>query len=263
MVKHVYGLIGYPIEHSQSPRLFQQSNLYKSGAHYRLFPLKGIQDLPQLLEHYKPRGLNVTSPHKEEVLKHIPRLECSREVEAIQSANVLSFCYDKGGCVTRARAYNTDVIGFRNSLVPLLGGVKYRALILGTGGAARAVALTLDTLNIPYCFVSRRPNSVILPDCLKGTSRVLGYQDLGGLIPEYNLIIHATPLGRATEEAPDIPYHLLRECTICYDLNYSDHPTSFLSRSRDYGLQTIDGKSMLYQQALEAWRIWERDALGG
>lgn len=254
----LYGLIGYPVTHSLSPRLFEQSDLYVRGARYELFPLQSLALLPELLAERRPQGLNVTSPYKERILEVLPQLETSSQVQRVGGANTLVFAYDAEGCCLSAKAYNTDVDGFRAGLTPLLTGQEDRALILGAGAAARAVASVLEALACAYCFVSRTPRLAVARLSRLGWrgAQVVGYDALPQLLPSVQILVNATPLGLAGLGAPEIPYELLAPTALVYDLNYAEGLTPCLRAARQYTERLQDGRSMLLAQAEASWSIW-------
>lgn len=242
-----FGLIGKPIGHSRSAILFAE-RFARLGlqAYYGLYELEHIEELPQFIQSTSNLvGLNVTSPYKSEVLRYCHHL--SPEVEVLQAANVLVI-EDGGQSIT---AHNSDVYGFESSLYRWLGDKRPKsALILGTGGAARAVGYALDLLGIPHSYISRHPKT-----------GQYGYHELEALLPRHHLLINATPIGLHEGEAPAIPYHCLTSHHLCYDLIYAPSPTGFMQKAQARHAQVIDGRSMLELQAEGAWRIWAQ-ALG-
>lgn len=258
---YIYGLIGYPIAHSRSPELFRQHSPLRTVAEYRLFPLEHIDDLGRLIEQCRPRGLNVTTPYKEAVLSYFEALELSPEVARLGAANVLSLDYDNVGLV-HCSAYNTDVYGFAESLRGVLQGTCPRAIILGTGGAARAVALGLESLGYSpedYCFISRTSTEpgIQVRDFIgsRGTA-VLPYSSLEELVTEEAIIINASSVGINAADELALPYEALDSRHLCYDLNYRQSSTAFLVRCAQSGARCIDGSSMLRLQAEASWHIW-------
>lgn len=242
-----YGLIGNSLAHSFSPSYFAQK-FEKEGiqdARYDLFPLEQIEDFPALLAS-QPNwgGLNVTIPYKEQIIPYLGKL--SEEATAIGAVNTLAF---EGGQLV---GYNTDVIGFEVSLRTLLPRIYHgiQALILGTGGAAKAVAYVLNKLNIPYVYVSRR----------EAPQRLLYAQITKQVLQAYHLLINTTPVGQypATTEAPNLPYSLLGEQHFLIDLIYNPTETLFLERGRVRGAKVLHGLPMLEAQADAAWHIWRR-----
>lgn len=257
----LYGLIGYPIGHSRSPELFRLYSPLRAVAEYRLFPLEHLDDLEQLIREQGPRGLNVTAPYKEAILSHFPEVRLSPEVACLGAANVLALDYDETGLV-RCSAYNTDVYGFAESLRELLAGQRPPAIILGTGGAARAVALGLEQLGYgtsDYCMLSRRsaePSPQLQSFVADRDIRLLPYRALEGLLSEPALIINASPVGIESADELPLPYEVLNSAYLCYDLNYREEPTAFLRRCAQMGARSTDGARMLRLQAEASWRIW-------
>lgn len=240
-----YGLIGKSIQHSFSPSYFAKK-FAKEGiqnAQYDLFPLKHIQDFPALIKSKNNwGGLNVTIPYKEQIIPYLDGL--SEEAQEIGAVNTIAF--EEGKLV----GYNTDVLGFEEALLSLVPaaytGIK--GLILGTGGAAKAVAYVLEKLNLSYLYVSR-----------KEAPQQLLYQQLTEpLLQEYHLIINTTPVGQypSMEKAPDLPYNWLGAGHFLMDLIYNPAETLFLERGRAQGANTLNGLPMLEAQAEAAWRIW-------
>lgn len=251
----MYGLIGKKLGHSFSDEFFNQKFAHEGiNESYHLFPINEISLLPSLIENEKElKGLNVTIPYKTEVIPYLTSL--SKEAEAIGAVNVIKIIRKSGDVILRG--FNTDCEGFEHSLLGLLvpntplfeiQGLPLKALILGTGGASKAVAYVLDKLNIPYQFVSRHPQE-----------RQLSYNDLDKKIVESHLlIINTTPLGMYPEISayPPIPYHYLTTRHICFDLVYNPEETEFLMKAKKKGATVKNGLEMLYGQALAAWNIW-------
>lgn len=246
MKAKLYGLIGRKLSHSFSPAYFRE-RFEREGiaAGYRLFPLERIEELEALL-HEQPElvGLNVTLPYKEQVLRYAHQL--SPEVEAIGSANVLALQRRADGQL-QIKAYNTDHLGFGLSLDGWLGEAKLdRALVLGTGGAARAVVHALRERGISPTLVSRQPRT-----------GQLGYGELSAeLAARYPLWVNATPVGLQPGATLELPYEALTPAHYCYDLIYNPSPTRFLELAAARGAQTKDGLEMLHLQADAAWHIW-------
>ena len=241
-----FGLIGYPLGHSFSEKYFNEKfNKGRIDALYSLYPISEISLFEDLCRNENNLyGLNVTIPYKEAVIPFLTDL--SEEAERIGAVNVIKFNRSNKGLILTG--YNSDYVGFRDSLQPLLKKEVRKALILGTGGASKAVAFALDQLGIEYKFVSRHPSG-----------NQLSYSELDKeIIEEYLLIVNTTPLGMYPDSnaSPDIPYHLLTPSHICYDLIYNPETTEFMRKSREMGATVKNGLEMLYLQAEEAWRIW-------
>lgn len=240
----MYGLIGYPLGHSFSAGFFNDK-FKREGIdeHYSLFPIENINELPVLIkEHPDLHGLNVTIPYKEKVIPFLSEL--SDDAREIGAVNVVAIS-DNGKIL---KGYNSDAIGFRDSIKPLLKPDMKKALVLGTGGASKAVAYVLRNLGIDVRFVSRH----------KGEDNFT-YEDLTPeVISEYKVIVNTTPLGMwpKTESCPDIPYSLLTHSHLCYDLVYNPETTTFMRKSAEMGATVKNGLEMLHRQALAAWDIW-------
>lgn len=246
-MKKEYGLIGYPLGHSFSERYFSrkfdQENI---DASYRLFPLIEISMFPGLIKEIENlKGLNVTIPYKESVIRFLN--EVSTEAKEIGAVNVIKITTDKN-CNPVLTGYNSDFVGFRESLKTFLDKRIEKALVLGTGGASKAVAHALKQLRIEVSFVSRNPNK-----------DMYGYEELNeSIISQHLLIVNTTPLGMYphNDNCPDIPYHLLSDKHFCYDLIYNPEETEFMKRSKMQGAKVKNGLEMLHLQAEEAWKIW-------
>ncbi len=241
----MYGLIGYPLGHSFSKTYFTEKFLKEDiDEKYELFPLPSISELSTILSIEDLKGFNVTIPYKEDIIEYLSRL--SSDAERIGAVNVVKRVID--GNDQRLIGYNTDWKGFRDSLISLGGYEGYKALILGTGGASRAVRYALETLQIPYQLVSR--------DSKRGD---LTYSDLTEeIIRAHKLIINTTPLGTFpnSESYPPIPYQYLTPQHICHDLVYNPEVTQFMKNSEQYGARVKNGLEMLHRQADYAWEIW-------
>ena len=244
----MYGLIGKKLSHSFSAEFFNKKFAEEGiSESYRLFPLESISLLPALLEEQKDlKGLNVTIPYKEQVIPFLTSI--SPEAEKIGAVNVIKI--NREGNEIFLEGHNSDCIGFRDSLLPLLNPEIKKALVLGTGGASKAVEYVLNKLGIEVAFVSRNPKP--------GN---LNYHDLDKKIMEENLlIVNTTPLGMYPDidSCPDIPYQYLTPRHVCYDLVYNPEVTEFLRRSALKGAKVKNGLEMLLLQALASWDIWQK-----
>jgi shikimate dehydrogenase len=237
-----FGIIGNPLEHSFSSeyflRKFKDENI--KDAIYENFLLDSIDQLPALLDRFTDiRGLNVTIPFKEQVIQYLH--ETDREAKEIGAVNTIR--------VTQGllKGYNTDAPAFEQTIAPLKSRVS-KALVLGTGGASKAICYVLGKLAIGYLLCSRLP----YPDQL--TYDMLNEQ----IISKHNLIINATPVGMYPDInlSPAIPYQYLTSDNILYDLVYNPEETEFLKRGKAMGAETINGSEMLKLQAELAWKIW-------
>lgn len=243
-----YGLIGYPLSHSFSQRYFTEKFQREgiSDCTYSNFSLASINELPAVLADPELRGLNVTIPYKQQVLPFLTAM--SPVVESIGACNCIRI--DGASRV----GHNTDVVGFERSLVKKLGSHHQQALVLGTGGASKAVEWVLDQLGIVYRMVSRSPR----PD-----TGDLGYDDLEpGLVACYTLIVNTTPVGMypKVDGYPPLPYEALGPRHYLYDLVYNPERTQFLQRGAARGAVVENGHEMLVLQAEESWRIWQERA---
>lgn len=249
MVTSEYGLIGKKLGHSFSADFFNQKFAEEGiDAVYHLFPLPSIQKFPKLLEnHPSLRGLNVTIPYKQEVIPFLNSL--SEEAKEIGAVNVIKIERTETG--VGLKGFNTDCIGFRDSLQPLLPPEVKEALILGTGGASKAVKYVLEKLGIKPLLVSRSPG--------KGN---ITYDSINAeILSRCLLIVNTTPLGMSpnVESYPPLPYNLLTPSHICYDLVYNPAVTEFMKRSAAMGATVKNGLEMLEGQAIAAWQIWNND----
>lgn len=245
MENREFGLIGRGISHSFSSGFFN-NKFEEEGldCEYLNFDLADVGQLPGIIIHHPLlMGLNVTSPYKRAVLDFLNTL--SEEAAALQAANVIKI-ERVNGKVEALHGYNTDAEGFRQTLEGLVPkGV--RALVLGTGGASSAVCYALSKEGIPYKVVSRTPNG-----------EEISYPEASSLIPEYGMIINATPLGMHpnTETFPNLDYEKITAGHICYDLIYNPAETLFLKKASERGAKTVNGLQMLVNQAILSWKIW-------
>ncbi|UYW00403.1 shikimate dehydrogenase [Flavobacterium agricola] len=241
--KYIYGLVGRNISYSFSPKYFKNKfkNLDLKNYKYKIFDLENIKEFEGILDNKNVHGLNVTIPYKEEIIPFLDKL--NKHAKIIGAVNTITI--SKKGKTT---GYNTDFVGFKKSLQPLLMPYHNKALILGTGGASKAVAYALKKLNIEYDFVSRTPNEY-----------QLGYHELNKKIfNEYQIIINTTPIGTHpnVDKAPDLDYSLFTNKHIAYDLVYNPEITKFLSLAQKHGAVGKNGYEMLELQAEKAWKIW-------
>lgn len=237
-----YGIIGYPLGHSFSRAFFTEKFQREHiDAEYVNFEIPSADMLPGIVQ-TNPNlcGLNVTLPHKEAV---IPMLdELSDEAKEIGAVNVIRV---RDG---RLKGFNSDIIGFMDSIRPLLKPWHQHALVLGTGGASRAIRVGLQRLGIEWTYVSRTP----APDRLT-------YADLTPeLMENYQVIVNCSPVGMfpRVDACPDIPYQLLTDRHLLYDLVYNPQETLFLKRGAEHGAAVKNGLEMLHLQALASWRFW-------
>jgi len=242
------GLIGKKLAHSFSKKYFEEKfekeNL--EGYSYDLFELDSIEKLRELMESdLNLDGLNVTIPFKESVIPFVDFVdEEAQKIGAINTIKITrkgSFFYTEG--------FNTDVYGFRNSIKPFIKHTHERALILGTGGASKAIEFVLKNLGIDVLFVSRTP-----------FKNQIGYEDVNeNMLKHYKLIVNCTPLGMFPdiETCPEIPYQFLNETHTLIDLVYNPEKSLFLEKGEKQGTVILNGLSMLQQQAERSFEIWK------
>ncbi len=240
-----FGLIGLPLIHSFSKKFFTEKFEYEEiDAQYDLFELQDISEFPDLINKEYLYGLNVTIPYKEKVMEYLDELDDT--AAKIGAVNVIKFI--RAADSLKLKGYNSDAIGFETSLKPFLKPEHKKALILGTGGASKAIDYTLQKLGIETVFVSRiaKPNQ-------------LTYWQLNEqIISDYLVIINASPVGTFPhyDEYPDIPYEFLTDKHLMFDVVYNPVETIFLKKGKEQGAQTLNGESMLTGQAVAAWEIW-------
>lgn len=240
----IYGLLGYPLDHSFSAVYFADKFESEgiSDAVYKNIPVADVSCLREIVRENMLDGFNVTIPHKESIIPYLDEL--SPEAREIGAVN----CVVRDGA--RLIGYNTDCYGFRESLLELIGEERPAALVLGSGGASKAVVYVLCGLGLPCRIVSSHPE--------KGEG-YLSYTDLGKDIMATNhLIVNATPLGTfpRVSTAPDIPYELLTQQHYLYDLVYNPPLTRFLELGQEKGVAIRNGYRMLTLQADRAWEIF-------
>lgn len=244
--QQLYGLIGRTLGHSFSQDFFnhkfQSENV---NARYVNFELADIGEFNELLAQYPAlRGLNVTIPYKEEVIPYMDEMDA--EAAEIGAVNVIKFI--GSGAKLKLKGYNSDVIGFSDSIAPLLNPQRNKALVLGTGGASKAIVRGLRNLGVETQLVSRTRRE-----------GVLAYEDLTPeVMASHLVVVNTTPLGMYpnTDKAPDIPYSELTPAHLCYDLIYNPDTTKFMKLSAAHGAETKNGLEMLLLQAFASWRIW-------
>lgn len=243
-----YGLLGYPLSHSFSQGFFNEKFQSEGiDATYENFEIPSIQDLQKiLLANPELNGLNVTIPYKEQVIQYLDELDDT--AKNIGAVNVIKFIRDKKKL--KLKGYNSDVIGFSQSISAFLQPHHKKALILGTGGASKAVRYALEKLGIEYTFVSRT--------AIKGQ---LFYNELTKeVMKEYTVIINATPVGMypKIDQCPDIPYEYITDQHLLYDLLYNPNETKFMKLGQKKGATVVNGLEMLLLQAFAAWDIWQQ-----
>lgn len=241
-----YGIIGHPLGHSFSKNYFNEK-FHDEGidAEYINFDIQNIGNLPEVLAtNPELKGLNVTIPYKEKVLSYLDYI--SVEARAIGAVNVIRVEH-KGNNVL-LKGYNSDVIGFTRSIEPILEKFHRKALVLGTGGASKAVSYGLRSLGLETVLVSRfeRPGTI-------------QYEDITpDVVREYKVIVNCTPCGMYPnyEECPELPYEALDSHNLLYDLIYNPDETLFMKKGREQGALTKNGIEMLLLQAFASWDFW-------
>lgn len=241
-----YGLVGKNISYSFSKdyfsKKFEDNDL--TDYSYENFDIQDITEFPEILKsNPNLKGLNVTIPYKESIIPFLDKL--SDKASKIGAVNTIKFT-EKG----KLKGYNTDYYGFQKSLQPLLQPHHKKALILGTGGASKAVAFALEQLGILYTFVSR-----------EATGNSIDYNRINATtFDNYQIIINCTPLGTVPSitDCPDIPFDFFTAKHIAFDLIYNPAETLFLQKAKLHGAVTKNGHEMLIFQAEKAWKIWNK-----
>ena len=241
-----YGLIGKNISYSFSKQYFtdkfKQENLPNFS--YENFDISDINQLQSIVaETLYLKGLNVTIPYKESVFPFLDKID--KKALAIGAVNTIKITKKQ-----KLKGYNTDYYGFKKAIKPYLKPHHKKALILGTGGASKAVAYALHTLEIDYKFISRNPKT-----------EQLSYEDLNSeIFNEYHIVINCTPLGTFPNiaEFPPLPYSFFTNKHLAFDLIYNPAETSFLQKAKEFKAETLNGYQMLIFQAEKAWRIWNK-----
>lgn len=241
-----YGLIGYPLVHSFSISYFNEKFKNENiDAVYENYEIPTIEQFPEILDtNPELRGINVTIPYKEKVIGYLDSI--SPEAREIGAVNVIKVTHK--GKKTILKGYNSDVIGFTRSIEPLLEPCHKKALILGTGGAAKAIDFGLKSLHLETMKVSRsnKPGTIrydqITPEMIK----------------EWNVIVNCTPCGMYphSDECPALPYEAMNEHTLLYDLIYNPDETLFMSKGKAHGATVKNGLEMLLLQAFASWEFW-------
>jgi shikimate dehydrogenase len=248
-MQKLYGLIGFPLEHSFSKgyftEKFKSNNL--SNCRYENFPIKSIGELNNIIEANPDLiGLNVTIPYKISIIDHLDELDGN--AKSIQSVNTIKIVRENK---IKLIGYNTDIIGLTMALKPQLRPAHNRALILGNGGSSKAVQFVLKSLGIGFLIVSRNPK----------LENEISYAELNeNHIRFHQLIINTTPLGMwpNVEEFPEINYDFISSEHLLFDLIYNPEMTIFLKKGKEKGAMISNGLSMLHQQAEASWQIWNK-----
>ena len=238
----IFGLIGRNIDYSFSRTYFSEKfKQHHLDCMYQNFDLNSMEEFPYIFDSQNIYGLNVTIPYKEDIIPYLDALD--HEAESIGAVNTIKIKNNK------LIGFNTDHYGFKTSLIPHLNSTHKKALILGTGGASKAVVYALTSLGIETTFVSRS----------KKTKGILNYKDLTITdIEQHTLIVNCTPLGTYPniEESPPIPYSGIKKKHLLYDLIYNPIETKFLSSGKKVNAKTLNGLKMLQLQAEKSWEIW-------
>ena len=241
-----YGLLGKSLQHSFSKNYFEKkfSDLHQGHDQYENYELQDLSGLHNLFQTENLCGLNVTIPYKEQILNHLDELDpLAQEVGAVN-------------CITlrngKTKGYNTDIYGFSQSIKPFLDVNHERALLLGTGGASKAVAYALKKIGVQTFSVSS--------DAAKKSENTFLYADLNKqIMSAFRLIVNTTPLGTFPDvtECPDLPYEQLTANHFVYDLIYNPSETLLLQKAKQQGATVMNGLSMLQLQAEKSWEIWQ------
>ncbi|MCQ2204365.1 MAG: shikimate dehydrogenase [Bacteroidales bacterium] len=243
----LYGLIGMPLGHSFSQKYFTEKfNNEHIDSEYNLYPLEHIEDVVNLMDsHPDLVGFNVTIPYKQQIIPFLDELD--PEAAEVGAVNVVKISYVNGK--RHLKGFNSDIYGFYNSIKPFIRPeVHHKALILGTGGASKAVRAMLAKLGLQYKFVSR-----------SAKDGQFTYSQLNKeILDEYKVIVNCSPLGTFpnVDSCPDIPYEFITPDHLAFDLVYNPEETLFLRKAREHGAATKNGLEMLHLQAEGAWRYW-------
>ena len=245
-----YGLIGFPLKHSFSKDYFNSKFMSEGiDAEYVNFEITSITELKSIIQNNPDlNGLNVTIPYKEQVIPFLDKL--SDNARLIGAVNVIRFKRKKKKI--KLIGHNSDIVGFKLSIEPLLKPHHQRALILGTGGSAKAIFYGLQQLGLEATYVSRR----------KSSQQILTYSELSQeTIENHSVIVNCTPVGMwpKVDECPAIPYQWLNSNHLLYDLLYNPNETLFMKKGEKQGATVKNGLEMLLLQAFESWRIWKKE----
>ena len=244
-VKYLFGLLGKQINYSFSKGYFNEKfeNSGLKDFYYTNFDLNKIEDLDPLLKSLPNlKGFNVTIPYKEKVMPFLDEID--EEAQSIGAVNTVKIL--KGN---RLKGYNTDVYGFEYSILPFIKAIHKKGLILGTGGASKAVAYAFSKLGIDFKYVSREIRR----------ENTISYEDLNEeIIKEHLIVVNCSPVGTFpnVHDCPNLPYEFITQDHLFYDLIYNPSETLFLKKAKFYCAQIKNGKEMLELQAEKAWEIW-------
>ncbi|MBO4215221.1 MAG: shikimate dehydrogenase [Bacteroidaceae bacterium] len=244
-----YGLIGYPLGHSFSRKFFTEKFEQEGiDAQYLNFEIPSIEEFPDIIQNNPElRGLNVTIPYKQQVMQYLD--EISEEAKAIGAVNVVRCQRSTVNCQPHLTGYNSDVIGFVESIKPLLKPHHKKALILGTGGASKAIRYGLEKkLGMETLYVSRTAREGMIT-----------YEDVNeAVLKEYEVIVNCSPVGMYphVDECPALPYEAMNENNLLYDLVYNPLETLFMKKGAAQGATVKNGLEMLHLQAIASWEFW-------
>lgn len=244
-----YGLIGYPLGHSFSKKFFTEKfkNEELTDHQYINFEIDSIARFPSIFDQFNDiEGLNCTIPYKQQIMTFLNEID--EEARQVGAVNTIKIVNTPEGM--RLKGFNTDVIGFERSIKPMLNETHKKALILGTGGASKAVKFILGKLGIEYLSAS------IEEELFENEIRYEAIDE--AMIKERLLIINATPLGTFPhkDNCPNIPYSAITEKHVLFDLVYNPEVTLFMKKGAEKGAKTKNGLEMLHGQAIAAWEIW-------
>lgn len=245
---NTYGLIGYPLSHSFSKKYFSEK-FEKEGireCEYLNFEIPSIEDITKVLSKHKGelRGFNITIPYKQAIFPYLDAIDT--RAERIGAVNVVKL---SGG---KLKGYNSDYYGFKTDLEQFVKNFENKkALILGTGGASKAVKVALEDLDVPFLYVSR-----------KAKEGIVSYEDITPeVLASHQIVINTTPLGMSpkVDACPDLPYEALTKEHFLYDLVYNPEKTLFMNKGLEKGSNVKNGLNMLHLQAEKAWEIWKNE----
>jgi shikimate dehydrogenase len=247
-----FGLIGYPLGHSFSKMYFSEKFEREkiSNCQYENYPITGIDLLEELISNNPElHGLNVTIPYKTSVIKYLDSID--EQAEAVGAVNVLKIIRNSKGTILKG--FNSDIDGFRNSISQYLGKKVSNALVLGTGGGAKAVCYVLRQFGI----------SITSVDIIKLEGALTYSEITNNILISNQLIVNATPMGMFPDITgrPDLDYSCLNKDHILFDLVYNPELTAFLKTGKEQGCTIISGINMLYGQAERSWEIWNDDTI--
>ena len=248
---NTYGLIGYPLGHSFSRKFFTEKFAREGiDAQYLNFGIPSIEEFPNIIKNNPTlKGLNVTIPYKQQVMQYLD--DISEEAKAIGAVNVVKCQLSTVNCQLHLTGYNSDVIGFVESIKPLLKPHHKKALILGTGGASKAIRYGLEKkLGMKTLFVSR-----------SAREGMITYEEVTAeVLKEYEVIVNCSPVGMYphVDECPALPYEAMNENNLLYDLVYNPLETLFMKKGAAQGATVKNGLEMLHLQAIASWEFWEK-----